>query len=367
MNSGGGEGGEGFTAAITVNFGALDHDLWIELPPSATGADLYRLLGSTDSGLGLNRTPPLLTSDRTGRALGHDERLLGSELLHGDRLVAVSDRVIDPDPSVLTLEFLSGPRRGETLAVPGDRCPIVLGRGTDAGFEHRSVSRDHARLDLTATGATVADLGSTNGTIVNGMALEPDRVVAVHPGDVIEIGEVNLTVAGLPPGRRAVDGGPFHRRGARLDMQPAPRAVEPRPPSTVILPDPPNEPSKRRFPIGSAILPIVLGAVMAVVFSPIFAVFMAMGPLMIVWTFVDDRRSGRRNFAAARDVFLEDLEAQRLAAADTADRMAAWRRRRTPTLDQIARWVRCGSPELWARRPRHDDFLTVAIGTADRP
>lgn len=362
-----GESGERFTAAITVNFGALDHDLWIELPPSATGSDLYRLLGSTDSGLGLNRTPPLLTSDRTGRALGHDERLLGSELLNGDRLVAVADRAVDPDPSVLMLEFLTGPRRGEALVVPDERCPVVLGRAADAGFEHRSVSRDHARLDLTATGVTVADLGSTNGTTVNGVALEPDRVVAVHPGDVIEIGDVNLTVTGLPPGRRAADGAPFHRRGSQLDMQPAPRAVEPRPLSTVTLPDPPSEPPKRRFPIGAAILPLVLGAVMAMVFTPIFAVFMAMSPLMVVWTFFDDRRSGRRNFAAARDVFLDDLESQRLVAADTADRLAAWRRRRTPTLDQIARWVRCGSSELWARRPRHDDFLTVAIGTSDRP
>ncbi len=361
------EGSDTFTAWIAVNFGALDHDVRIDLPRSATGADLYRLLGSPQSGLGLNRTPPLLTNERTGRALGPDQRLLAAELLTGDRLVAVADKPADPTPPRLTLTFLTGPRRGARFVMPGDVSSMVIGRGTDPGFDHRSVSRDHARLDLTSTGVAVSDAGSTNGTTVNGVTLDPTRAVAVHPGDVVELGDVSFTVLGLPPGRRPVDGAAFHRRGSRLEVQPAPRSADPRPPSAITLPVPPAEPPERRFPMGAAVLPVFMGAVMAGVFSPIFAVFVAMSPLLVVWTHVDDRRSGRRAFAADRAAFLDDLESQRLVVADTADRLSAWHRRRTPTLDQIARWVRGGSPELWARRPRHDDFLTVAVGTTDQP
>ncbi len=358
-------GGEPFQARLTVNVGSGDHDLAIELPAAASGSDLYRLLGSPGSGLGLDRTPPLLTNERTGLALRHDEPLVDTDLLTGDRLVSVVEP--RPPPS-LGLRLLTGPGRDRSLVVPEADVPVVIGRALDAGFDDRSVSRHHARLDLAAEGVSVCDLGSTNGTIVNGVRLAADRPAAIGPGDVVEVGDVSFAMTSVPPGRRPPpdDNTPFRRRGTRLEYHPAPRAADPRPPSAVTLPQPPSAPPSRRFPMGAAVLPVVMGAVMAVIFSPVFAVFMAMSPLMIIWTHVDDRRSGRRAFAAERAAFLDELEAQRLVVADTADRIAAWRRRRTPRLDQIARWVRCGATQLWARRARHDDFLTVAVGTADR-
>ncbi len=382
------------SAVITVNVGAVDHDLALDLPADATGGDLYVLLGSIDGLGGPAGLPPLLTNERTGRAVTHDESLLSSGLVTGDRLVAIVDRsdradLADwtgaaartargdglesgegpgtPNGDAVTLRFLTGPRRHQQLAVSPGRSGMTIGRGADEGFGHPSVSRDHARLDLSADGVVITDLDATNGTTVNGVALETGRPIVVNPGDVVEVGDIGFVLTDLPPGRRRIDASPFHRRGAHLELQPAPRAADPRPPAAVSLPEPPQEPPARRFPIGSAVLPLVLGAVLAVVFTPIFAVFMAMSPLMVVWTFLDDRRSGRRMFAGQRSAFLTELDDQRLVAVDTADRLAAWHRRRTPTLGQVARWVRCGSSHLWDRRPRHDDFLTVAIGDLDRP
>ena len=54
------------------------------------------------------------------------------------------------------------------------------------------VSRRHARVDVSATAAVLHDLGSKNGTAVNGERVSSPR--PLHDGDVIEIGGTSLTV-----------------------------------------------------------------------------------------------------------------------------------------------------------------------------
>ena len=357
-----------FAVEITVNLGAADHDFFVQLPAEATGADLYRLLASPESGLAVNRLPPLLTIERSRQALGHDQLLVDAELMTGDRLVPV----LQPDRNgSLVIEFLTGPEQGSLFSLARFEHmafeQTVVGRQTGPGFDDPSVSRRHAGLGLTASSLTVEDLGATNGVIVNGRRLAPGDSVEVHLWDVVELGQVSCRLREMPRNQRRPLRSPFSYRLGRLGFQPSPRAVEPQPPASVELPTPPAEPPRRRFPIASALLPLFMGAVLAYLFTPVFAVFMTMSPLMVIWTFVDDRRSGRRSFEAERATFREDLERRRLDAADVHDQLAAWRRRRTPSTDQIGRWSRSGAKELWARRPRHADFLLLAVGTADRP
>jgi pSer/pThr/pTyr-binding forkhead associated (FHA) protein len=55
--------------------------------------------------------------------------------------------------------------------------------------EDTSVSRVHARLDRDGEDWLVVDLGSTNGTFVNGERVAEARL---QPGDMIEIGDAKL-------------------------------------------------------------------------------------------------------------------------------------------------------------------------------
>ena len=73
---------------------------------------------------------------------------------------------------------------GETLAGRSPECAIFLGDVT--------VSRHHARFFVDERGLRVEDLGSTNGTYVNG-----DRVdaYALGPDDELIIGKFHLIVA----------------------------------------------------------------------------------------------------------------------------------------------------------------------------
>ena len=70
------------------------------------------------------------------------------------------------------------------------RSAIVIGRGQDCDIilDEHQVSRQHARLQRTAQGWTLVDLGSTNGTRVNGQPLPAHAPYALQPGDRVALG-----------------------------------------------------------------------------------------------------------------------------------------------------------------------------------
>ena len=68
----------------------------------------------------------------------------------------------------------------------------VIGRGDQANLRLPDVgiSRRHARLDFDGGQVVLTDLGSTNGTMVNGQRVS---AVALNPGDMIQLGTTTLT------------------------------------------------------------------------------------------------------------------------------------------------------------------------------
>lgn len=77
---------------------------------------------------------------------------------------------------------------------------IILGRSsTDAGcvITEGSVSRKHARIRIGGRGLEIEDLGSLNGTLVNGIRLTPGSPYLLPNGAVLAIGDVDLTVTEL--------------------------------------------------------------------------------------------------------------------------------------------------------------------------
>src|SRR5262249_20921237 len=66
-------------------------------------------------------------------------------------------------------------------------CELVLeGKASDL------VSRRHARIELQPSGATITDLGSSNGTLLNGQLLEAPQPLRV--GDRIQMGFTGATL-----------------------------------------------------------------------------------------------------------------------------------------------------------------------------
>ncbi len=77
---------------------------------------------------------------------------------------------------------------------------LVIGRAIDQCafvLAHPTISRSHARLRLQGDGLQVEDLGSTNGTEVNGTAVESGKSTALAPGDRLRLGDVRFTMRQL--------------------------------------------------------------------------------------------------------------------------------------------------------------------------
>jgi hypothetical protein len=87
-----------------------------------------------------------------------------------------------------------GPLAGQIIPLQGEA--IVVGRGdaSDLRLPETDASRQHARFQPGPQGWMVVDLGSTNGTFVNGHRLPPDRPCLLGPGDRIAIGNSVLAV-----------------------------------------------------------------------------------------------------------------------------------------------------------------------------
>ena len=71
---------------------------------------------------------------------------------------------------------------------------LIVGRTPDAGLcvPDPSVSRAHARLTIGPAEIRIADMGSRNGTLVNGEKLRAERVLL--SGDVIAVGDISLVL-----------------------------------------------------------------------------------------------------------------------------------------------------------------------------
>jgi adenylate cyclase len=75
---------------------------------------------------------------------------------------------------------------GMTIGRAGDQCELVV--------PHATVSRRHAKLQLKGEALQVEDLGSTNGTAVNGAIIKPGQPVPLQAGNKLRLGDVELLI-----------------------------------------------------------------------------------------------------------------------------------------------------------------------------
>jgi len=88
------------------------------------------------------------------------------------------------------LVVYTGPQAGLRFAL--DAARTVIGRLPDneAQIDSPGISRRHAELQLQGDSVVLHDLGSANGTLLNGVRLE--KPTALKDGDLVRLGEVTL-------------------------------------------------------------------------------------------------------------------------------------------------------------------------------
>lgn len=101
------------------------------------------------------------------------------------------------------LKFISGKYQGGEFPLKGER-QIVIGRSPDLDMVlvEDMVSRKHAKIVVSGGGVSIEDLGSTNGTFVNGEKITQARL---KEGDRILIGTSILKLVNAGSGIHQVD------------------------------------------------------------------------------------------------------------------------------------------------------------------
>jgi len=107
-----------------------------------------------------------------------------------------------PVPSGASVQVLRGFYEG--LEVPVDREWMVIGRGrsADVMIAEPTISRAHAAIGYDGAGFFMQDLGSTNGTRVNG---DRQARVDLSDGDELQLGKLRLRIF-VPPRNRNTRG-----------------------------------------------------------------------------------------------------------------------------------------------------------------
>ncbi|MBX3443498.1 MAG: FHA domain-containing protein [Planctomyces sp.] len=94
-----------------------------------------------------------------------------------------------PTVSAASLLVVQGPDQGASFELEGDHVGLGRGSRNAAALSDTEVSREHARLECRDGQWFAIDLGSSNGTFVNGQGIQR-RVL--HPGDHLQVGRTVL-------------------------------------------------------------------------------------------------------------------------------------------------------------------------------
>jgi pSer/pThr/pTyr-binding forkhead associated (FHA) protein len=85
-----------------------------------------------------------------------------------------------------TIVVVAGGAVGTEFVLAKTRTLLGRGPAVDIVIDDATMSRQHAAFDLVADGIRVQDLGSTNGVLLNGRAVESTEL---KHGDRLKIGE----------------------------------------------------------------------------------------------------------------------------------------------------------------------------------
>ena len=207
-----------------------------------------------------------------------------------------------------------------------------------------------------------------------------DGLVCVHVGDdepankgiaePLRLGSVLLQVSDAPNDRPTHSPAVLGRAAfGKVTFNRPPRPALPLPPEPLPIPGEEPRRASKTISFGWAALavPLLVGALMAVLYSPYMALFALLSPLMMGANWFDTRRrdrSARRRSRRRAQAFLIDFQ----SAAELAH-MAENRRLRDlhPHLAEAVRRIRQPSIRLWERRPVHADFMSLVAAHGPVP
>lgn len=118
------------------------------------------------------------------------------EALEADERVDARTVLAELEPGTALLQVLRGPNEGARYLLDSEVVRVGRHPDSDIFLDDITVSRRHAELRREGAGFGVHDVGSLNGTYVNGRRVE-DQVITT--GDEVQIGKFKLVAIVAEP------------------------------------------------------------------------------------------------------------------------------------------------------------------------
>ncbi len=268
------------------------------------------------------------------------------------------------------LAVVAGLDAGHRLNVPPGQT-TVIGRDTrcQITLSSASVSTRHCAVDIDHVGRVIVqDLQSRNGTWIDDEPVREPRILA--PGEILRLGAVHLTGLDREPDDRSAvyELARQHGIGGSIAFNRPPRSAPAPEPPPMQLPTPPREASaKQPFSWISMLIPVALGAVLALVFGPLYALFMLLSPAMMIGSWVEGRRHGKKVSRAESARFNHELDAFRNELTQRQATATVRARALRPDPSEVLRRASGPSVLLWERRRGDGDFLQLSAGIGRMP
>lgn len=303
-----------------------------------------------------------------------------------------------------------GTRSFHKLGIKRD-CTLVVGRDDDCAISYASrwVSAHHAELSFEGDAASVRDLGSSNGTFLNGRALAPGATEWLAPGDVVQVmdltillgrrfvamnrpphldfalGDVWLPISHANFVERAPEATPDDELPERKPFRPAPRLMRTVHRRTFNVEEPPKakEPDDTPaivkmgpsflmglssiFMAANAVSRFVEGASILST-APSITICVAMLGGMLVWPQIArryERKRAARDEERRRSAYSDYIAATEARFRDERDEQASILAENRITAVECLRRARELDSRLMGRSPLEPDFMQLRIGTGE--
>lgn len=183
-----------------------------EPTPAAHGTTLkfgnWRTLLEVAGGGSAEATVAVTTADRT-IAVVPDKTVVGmptetAPAAEADTPMPVSSPAVSDSPAILTGPVVALLQKIEGMAsdIPVQFGVITVGRRSSNHIalpQDAYISGRHAEITTDNSGTYLTDLGSTNGTLINGQKLEPHERQLLLEGDEVQLGQTRYKFLLLEP------------------------------------------------------------------------------------------------------------------------------------------------------------------------
>ena len=341
------------------------HEVDVRGDPASAVGEVATAIGSH---LGLPAEGELYLF-RTGSWLEPADTLASASLLHGDRIFfGPRSALPSDDRSESTdrdgeLVVVGGPSIGMRWSLRQGSTRVGRGRDCDVTIDDPALSRTHFLLEVEGDAVRITDAGSTNGSFLNGIRLG-DRH-QLRPGEVFEAG---ASLFGVEPRRPSGSAPVSPNAQGRVLFNRPPRIASPDAQVSFEVPAPPSGNERLRLPLATAVVPLVIALVLWQLFpdNPSLLAIMALSPIVVIFSYVEDRRRGARGARRSTQEWRISIAELLTKIAAARDAFAERTRVLTPAAAELQLRARERAANLWERRPHDEDFLLLRCGWGDR-